>query len=366
VQKPASSLVNIKIDPSHIEPAYDIAGFVSDTFDILQLETTDDCLIGKIDKVIYKNGVYYILDKKTSSVFLFDSRGKYISKLSKKGEGADEYTSLDAFVVSDNGDVWISDTNVRSLIGYDKNFKLVKKIKLWDYIAANDLAFMGNKIYMASNWDGFGNHNMQLASYDANNSAIDGLLYVGKRPDNAAAFIKNSQLSLSGDDCLLIYSYCDSIFQVADNEAKPKYKISFKERYNDIPYSIEEFVDPNKENIIKGIEDIKQLKENILLGYFDHKYFISAVYNRNTHEAKSYYHLTHSRLGNMIIYQYATYVDDDNLIASFEPEEIMDVKKNIISDIEHIKNNVDKSKVKQVLAGLKSDSNPILVRFKLK
>ena len=361
-----SHLTDIIITPSDIEPSFDIANYISDEFDIIALETNEECLIAGINDVIYINEKYYILDKQTSSIFVFDSQGKYISKLFKKGEGPDEYTSLDAFVVIGN-DIWISDTNIRVLIGYNSNFDLIKKINLWDKMTVNDLAVMDNYICMASNWSGLYDNNIQLGLYGIHNEEMKGLIYVPEIPEYAARFTKTSQLSMSGDSCLFIYSYCDSIFQIKHDSVIPQYRIAFKERYKDIPYSIEDYINPDKGEIIKGIEDIKQINNNILLGYIDNGIFISAVYNIDKNQSQSYSHLSHSGLGNMKIFQYAIYINDDYILSTYELTEVFNDKQlSFIPDFNLIENEEDKKKIEQVVSGLNMESNPILVKFKLK
>ncbi len=61
---------------------------------IINLETNNQSIIGKVDKVIYSNSHFYILDKRSAkSVFIFDEDGKYINKIQGGGKGPEEILS---------------------------------------------------------------------------------------------------------------------------------------------------------------------------------------------------------------------------------------------------------------------------------
>ncbi|MDR3095059.1 MAG: 6-bladed beta-propeller, partial [Bacteroidales bacterium] len=56
----------------------------------IPLETSPECLIGRIDKIISFDDKYYILDRQTESILVFDSTGKYLFKIAQIGNGPGE------------------------------------------------------------------------------------------------------------------------------------------------------------------------------------------------------------------------------------------------------------------------------------
>ena len=91
-----SSITNrsnkIHINPDNYEKQNAKISLIVDSIDYIPLETTSDCLICAIDKLITKNNKYYIFDKITQSIFTFDFNGKFISKINSIGHGPGEYT----------------------------------------------------------------------------------------------------------------------------------------------------------------------------------------------------------------------------------------------------------------------------------
>ena len=45
---------------------------------IVPLETTDDCLIGQIDKIVVVGDTVFLLDDQSKSILLFDRKGKFL------------------------------------------------------------------------------------------------------------------------------------------------------------------------------------------------------------------------------------------------------------------------------------------------
>lgn len=100
-------------------------------YKIIQLETKDNCLINKDSKVIKQKNNYFI--SSGNEIFKFDKEGKFIDKLSKKGNGPEDYSILEDFNiynVNGNDEIWIS--NVQNIKKYDAltfNLKGIVNIK---------------------------------------------------------------------------------------------------------------------------------------------------------------------------------------------------------------------------------------------
>ncbi|MDR1593167.1 MAG: 6-bladed beta-propeller [Prevotellaceae bacterium] len=362
--KVVSDLIEIHIDPSKIEEAYDISNNVEPEWDIVALETTDECLISDINGIEYQNNRYYILDKAGSSVFIFDSTGKFISKLYKKGEGPDEYSEIDAFCV-EGKNIWVSDGNMRWLICYDENLKMIDRFSIFEIMGAYDIKYRNGYLYLATNWSGWNEKNMQLATYNIQTKEITGLWYVPKISDEAAHWIKPTQLAQSGSSCLFIHSYCDTIFQIDDEGFVPKYKVIFSERYKDIPKPIEEYMDPNNKHIITGIENIKQTKNKIIIGYPDYEYLRSAIYDKVSGICNVYTVLVYSDLNNLEIYQNTTFFENNNVVSSYPAYMFLGFYEKE-TDRAKIQNESYRKKIESIVSSIDEYSNHVVIRFKIK
>ena len=107
-----------KIDDNPILIDWDktsICDFDVENVEYIPLETTDNSLLGSVGKVLFRNNCFYVLDKMSGGVYVFDRMGKFLSSIVKPGEGPDEYIELMDMDVDREGNVYIAD-NARMVI----------------------------------------------------------------------------------------------------------------------------------------------------------------------------------------------------------------------------------------------------------
>ena len=114
----------------------------------IHLETKEDCLIGRIDKLLAHNGFFFILDQvESKGVFVFDDKGKFITKIGGIGRGPGEFAEPNDIAIDKKRNeflVWSNDD--RKLLFYDlDNFKYLRSITLPIY--AKTIAVLDNKTY---------------------------------------------------------------------------------------------------------------------------------------------------------------------------------------------------------------------------
>ncbi|MDR0725670.1 MAG: 6-bladed beta-propeller [Prevotellaceae bacterium] len=217
---------------------------------------------------------------------------------------------------------------------------------------------------MATNWSGWHEKNMQFATYNIQTKEVTGFWYVPQDKEDAAFWRKDSQLAQYGSSCLFIHSYCDTIFQFDDEKFTPKYRMIFSERYKDVPTSIEEYMNPDNSHIISKIEDIKQTRNKIFIGYMDNKYFRSAIYDKNTGICDVYAYLTY--LNNLKLYQYITFFDDNrNVISCCDADSFLNFYGKE-TDRAKIDNESFRKKIESIISSIDEYSNHVVIKFKLK
>ena len=65
-----------------------------DSLEYIPLETTDECLIGKITDIALTDDRIFVLDELQQTVWVFTSDGRYINRIGKRGEGPGEYLRI--------------------------------------------------------------------------------------------------------------------------------------------------------------------------------------------------------------------------------------------------------------------------------
>jgi len=108
----------------------DIYQFI-DSIYYVKLEFLDESIIGHINKIIIFDNRIFVLDGQTSSIFIFDIKGKYISKICKIGNGPGEYNRLDDFDIDrENQNIIITDLLTYWNIRYDINGNFISRKKI--------------------------------------------------------------------------------------------------------------------------------------------------------------------------------------------------------------------------------------------
>lgn len=90
------------IDPNRKDQV-SISDFFS-KIEIIPLETSEQSLltflIGEPDKVVKYNNNFFVLDRDQEAIIVFNLSGKFIKRISKKGQGPGEYISINDFNIN--------------------------------------------------------------------------------------------------------------------------------------------------------------------------------------------------------------------------------------------------------------------------
>ena len=126
--------------------SFDLSKSTSDTLNVLDkmyplevivLETTDESLLGSVDKLVEANGNYYVLDHMRKCVLVFDGTGKFLYRVGKVGQGPGEYSALSDFIVDEKTGCLYLLANSSTVYAYDHvgNFLWKRKVsdsQLWN------------------------------------------------------------------------------------------------------------------------------------------------------------------------------------------------------------------------------------------
>jgi len=97
----------------------------------VRLELGYESIIGRIDKVLVFENNIYILDGQTSSIFVFDMNGRYVSKICKIGNGPGEYNKLYYFDIDiEKRHIVVTDLVTYWNIRYDMNGKYLSRKRI--------------------------------------------------------------------------------------------------------------------------------------------------------------------------------------------------------------------------------------------
>ena len=217
---PEKSLTKITIPDDSHGHKINIDEMLDSVF-YVKLETTDSCLIGKIDKLLFhSNKILVVENDRRLSILLFSTDGKFISKIGRLGQGPGEYVSIrDVAIDHINKNVVVLDASGKKLLYYDMNGDFLKEQRLFYY--PTSLAVLN---------DG----SILFAQYRNVNSHIPSVV------DNMLLFSENSNLTITGKT--LSFTYRDKFknidLQSHDNFNVTASTVLFNQYFNDTIYEI--------------------------------------------------------------------------------------------------------------------------------
>ena len=86
----------------------------------------EDLQFKQIDKIVVKNGLIYVADTYLKRLIVFDENGNALKSVGTFGDGPGEYSSLTAFYVNQDNDVYVYDSSKNKIFLYDCANQFVK------------------------------------------------------------------------------------------------------------------------------------------------------------------------------------------------------------------------------------------------
>lgn len=241
----------LSLNPLEADPSLPLSTFV-ESISYIPLETSDESLMARVSEIIIKDTYIYAVDSEQKIVFIFDKKGRFVSKLDRRGEGPDEYLSMQGVLVDDEETaITVFDYrgansrtinyDVHTLEPIDKNplflpnGSAVRKEKEKDiyYFAAQQQENTINDEITNADIIAVGENNTQKALFKKNIET--GGRFFGPF---AESFTTNED-----GDIIASLMYSNTFFRLSDMEAYPVLKVDFGEHNMDSAVGLKSTLD---------------------------------------------------------------------------------------------------------------------------
>ena len=361
-----AEVTQINIDPDNIEKFIDISPMLSDSIDIIPLETTDECLLSNIDRLTFYKGHFYILDGMRRHIFVFDEAGRFVRKIGKQGNGPGEYSAILFFDFMGDS-ILIQDHHRLNCVIY--NLATGESVKEFSHkVSVHNGFCLGRNIYFITGNEKIDQGNFSLCKFDlSTGDVVEKFIPFDEKSAKFRIMGLMNDISKYKDSAYVIYPYNDTIYQVTKESVVPSYKIHFTAR--NLPDDIQPVNGSFRSaaargGFVKGLEYM-QMSEDYIWGMYPDKgcYHFVCV-NRHTLEAKVTDCFTVKKLGHLPLSQF--FVFDEDLI-SVVPASSLEVSLNSILSSPYAPTEERyKERLKELQKNLKEDSNPVLFRYRFK
>ncbi|RHJ85462.1 6-bladed beta-propeller [Parabacteroides sp. AM08-6] len=352
---------------------------------IIPLETTEDCLIGRIDEMQTCGDRLFICDNNiANAIFVYNREGKFLKKIANRGGGPEEYNQIESFCIDSlNNSILLLDNSKHKIIEY--NFitgEYIQSISLKGDITPCHIFKINNTLYgdlYYYNTNIPANNCYLLQKIDLKTGNIIEKyfpVYQYNRGWTNRNFIESYAFyPIYSNHCLFVQSFMDTVMLINPEGVSPYFTIKSKNFVtNNIINNFIESKSP-QENIpfymlenksIYKISEIIESKSQIWFSYMQGFGLTKAYYNAL--ENKTY---TYTQFNDLLLDKDRgiTYIQPNYLIAEKEGFFYQVTSDNIpvikhfaqqgflnpkIGNIEYLKNIDDE------------DSNPILFYYEFK
>lgn len=336
-------------------------------YDVVKLETTDESIISKLDKVIIADNNIFIMDGlNNQSVYVFDMTGKFKFKIHHLGRGKNEYLQL--------FDMFYDE--------HDRTINLLSRLpsKIMKYSSDADslleqISFERDFTRIESNGENYvchqGNYSQGGDNYNVCTLSLDGNI-IDKWNDipteKESTFSYNAfPLSLGTDDNVLFFDInTRKLYSVKGPKREDVLSVDFG-KYNyttKAAYDKMSFTEQNM--IISDIQHFTETENYYIFNVLFNGQNVFCVLDKDTNKTyiasassnNSKYMLSFGKIASIQKNLLITYVDAGSIIQQLDYyNQDEEIKREYGKQVNNLKKRV---------GTMSSDDNPLLVIYKLK
>lgn len=362
----ASLVTHIKLDINTTDNEIDISPYLGDDFEIITLETKEECLISDPMRIIYGNGWILIAEPTNQSVYLFDKNGQFVQTIGRKGRGPGEYTAICDVCVIDSI-VYIADLNAPNIVSYNLDGTYVKTIKYDENICFEEIATVGNEICLITNHTNCMPRYYNLLYFDIDTKNITPALpFDDKKARSNSVWGLNRYASSYKDTTLLTLPTNDTIFAITRESANPRYVVKFSG--HNLPEELKTkeadriIAESMMGGYIKGVEQIINSKDILFLNYIDGDKSKDVIYEKLSGKYKIGNWMVINDLGGIYCTNYAA-TNVGEFIVFQDASMFLQAWEGRYSRRD-FKDPQNKQRIQKIANDIDMDSNPVIFRFK--
>jgi hypothetical protein len=325
---------------------------------IIPLETNDNSLLRRIDRIYIHDDELYVYDKSLNKIVIFNSEGKYLRHIHRVGYGPGEYDSTMDFC--------LDTINKQILLLCDRPYKIMKfkysgeliEEKRFDELLLNIIVNSGYVYCNKSNQDLSVKY--ELFQMDSDCKLIGKHLLI--KNDKINSMTSPGKNLVATLNAYYTRRFDNSIYQIEKNGIKRKYVLDFKE--NSLP---ENFPVNDEENFFDNIRErqyiynITEVSESKNYIFFMTNIAIF-VLDKETDVLTGYKAIFNSTLGSGEN-SYMSVGNSPQMIAVVIEPFFLHVTVNAIKSLP--KYNAESATFK-LAEKVKEDDNPILILYEFK
>ena len=266
---------------------------------LIPLETTTDCLIRKIDKIYVVDDKMIIFDDRLDAVYLFDTKGNFITRIGARGQGPKEYIQItDIYVDAEKKEILLLCDIPYKIMFFNLDGKFIREFNTKKYYEG--FSQIGDTILcVPSEYEEKRTIDIYTVSGEFQETMwVDSDIQTYRMDNQSTTYSFSSGSTMSGfrDEVLFTYSYVPYIYAYRNGNITIKYQLDFGDLW--IPTNLLNKRTPAnelqqicmKEGYKIVLENMMETSDYLLLN--TNNSFI--VYDKATNRCTEYFSIIHS------------------------------------------------------------------------
>ncbi len=363
----------IKLSPSIINNPKETYDSLFKNVKYIPLETNDNCLISEISQLHIAANDIFILDGLQDNLLRFTSNGRFVNSIGRKGKGPGEYLNPSYFLVdNDNREIEIYDRRQKKIIIYNYSGKYIRNINIDLYFKS---FFKDNNKYwafMANEGNAIDNEkHLNFIKIDSTGKIVEKIFEI-ENYNMLLCRLAHISENVTDGVVSFVLPLHKKIYSFDKNKIEPKYIIDFQEA--EVPdkelkklfhsrRKNQKIINKLMDKYALGYHNFIELKEWI---YFSYSYKKTkgikfVLYNKKDNKV---FNITKNpyKENSWETFFPIKYGINNTFYSSIHPvtfEKLLNVNKK-----KYTKER--KNAINALLSKIKTDSNPIIIRYELK
>ena len=331
---------------------------------IIKLETTKNCLIGDIDKILFLKDRIFVIDILAKSIWAFNYNGNYLFQIKHLGKGPGEYINIgDVDVNEKEGTVLIIDRETHKIIKYNLNGKFLNETTC-KFPVAECKTINKSFVYYF--------RNSSKRSISAPNSDYCYNLFIEKNGNvifKGCPFYKELRgfyyhtrysysLVSSNNYLYVLEPLSNTIYKLSEKELIETYKVDFGKF--EMPENIKRSRKKLESSINEYSHSIRNIYEDSTILFFmynEQNFPKGVIFDKTSYKPKkcdAYEDDVNGLPLNLINVQGLS----NNMVSLLEPTAIIDYYKEMKNENKHIPQILN-----QLINNINSKDNPIIIIY---
>lgn len=329
----------------------------------LKLETTKDVLLGRIDQVLFGDSTIIVVDKRNAkAIYLFDYEGNAVGRVSRMGNGPQEYVNIKHVSKMSDGRIAVFDDFRSRIMTFDERGKYDGMINTdvfatsFEFIDTTNIIFDISSHYYPG-YKPYDCYSFALKDRDMQIKYLFGRAYFGD--DFNMVRIRN--LYKFGDSIYCNVNFQDIIYVMDDNGVRAKYDMILKPHSaSDFSFKSQDEFESIRNDYSSFEGDFFEMEDYTFIHYRgnSNEQILDLIYDHDTKSTVSVGRFFNNPMLTFWGYPIARY-SDNTLVCSVNASQVMLFKDYLLE------NSGDSAELKQLYDDLSVDSNPVLFFFDL-